>query len=102
MYAVWFNVLPGDSVGEWNSEILTDRRVTEYWDPDGVVGRWFGDRRDELDLRFLGGHLVWDASLLFGPDASWQALPEPLEHFGYTVIADSDELEDRLEAIWES
>ena len=100
VYAVWFNVLPTDSVGGWEPEILSDRRVTEFWDAEGAVGEWFGEKREELQLGFFGGPVVWDASLLFGPEASWQELPGPLEHFGYTIIGDRRSLLTSLEAIW--
>jgi len=100
VYAVWFNVLPTDSIGQWNAAILTDPRVTEYWDADGVLGDWFGENRRQMELGFLGGAIVWDASLLFGPEATWDQIPGPLEQFGYTIIADRDSLKRSLEAIW--
>lgn len=100
VYAVWFNVLPTDSIGQWDAEILSDPRVTEYWDDEGALGDWFGEHRDEMDLRFLGGAVVWDASMLFGPEATWEEVPAPLVQFGYTIIADRDSLQRSLEAIW--
>ena len=100
MYAVWFNVLPTDSVGEWNPEILSDGRVTEFWDDEGALGDWFGQHREEMELGFFGGAVVWDASLLFGPEATWQEIPQPLEEFGYTIIGDRQALQRSLEALW--
>lgn len=93
-------MLPTDSVGQWDSEILTDARVTEFWDAEGALGDWFGQQRERMALDFFGGAVVWDASLLFGPGAAWEEVPHPLEAFGYTIIADRDTLQQSLEAIW--
>ncbi len=101
MYAVWFNVLPSDSSGEWNPEILSDRRVTEFWDAERALGDWFGEHSEQMELGFFGGAVfVWDASLVFGPEATWDEIPHPLEEFGYTIIADRVALQRSLEAIW--
>ena len=100
MYAVWFNMLPGDSRGEWEPGILTDPRVVEYWDPHRALGQLLGDRRDDLGIRFLGGPVVWDASLLFGPDAQWNDLPGPVEHFAYTIFGERRGLEGHLNQLW--
>jgi hypothetical protein len=78
VYAVWFNVLPTDSVGEWNPEILSDWRVTEFWDAEGALGDWFGKHRDQMELGLFGGAVVWDAALVFGPEAMWDEIPHPL------------------------
>ena len=100
VYAVWFNMLPTDSLGGWDPTILSDQRVTEFWDAKRAVGEWFGEKRKQLELGFFPGFIVWDASLLFGPEASWQELPVPLESFGYTIIGDRRSLRKSLEAIW--
>lgn len=100
VYAVWFNVLPTDSVGQWDPEILSDERVTEIWDAEGGLAGWFGDNRDAMGFGFFGGALVWDAGFVFGPEATWEEIPLPLEEFGNTIIADRDVLRRSLEAIW--
>ena len=43
---------------------------------------------------------MWDSSLLFGPDATWGAVPSPIEHFGYTVIRQRAALERHLYDAW--
>ncbi len=100
VYAVWFNVLPTDSRGRWDPDLLDDPRVTEFWDPAGTAGDYFAEHRDAMGLDFSGGVVVWDVSLLFGPDASWEAYPMPLEHFGYTVWAERRDLSRQLERLW--
>lgn len=100
VYAVWFNVLPTDSLGQWNPKILSDGRATEFWDAEGALGEWFGDNRDQMGFGFFGDATVWDAGFLFGPEATWEKIPQPLEQFGRTIIADRDALRRSLEAIW--
>lgn len=97
---VWSHHLPNDSRGAWNPDLLDDPRVTEYWDDPGAAGRWFFDHRAEIGFEFLGGASVWDSSLLFAPDATWETVPLPIEHFGYTVISHADDLKATLDAIW--
>ena len=88
VYAVWFNMLQGDDRSRWPSDALTDSRVREYWDEDQILGRWFAEN--------LPGHccgpIMWDTYLLFGPEAHWLAIPEPLIDSGGTIIAKRDSL----------
>jgi hypothetical protein len=51
-----------------------------------VTGRWFVDHVPG----YLGSD--WDAYLLFGPKAVWQALPAPLLGSGSTVMREKDDL----------
>ena len=102
VYAVWSNQLPSDSRGGWDTSVLDDRRVTEFWDGDGVVARWLFRNREQIGFDFFGGAAVWDSSLLFGPEVSWDPVPSPIEHFGYTVIRSRAGLQRSLEALWEA
>lgn len=102
VYAVWFNQLPGDSRGAWDPSLLDDARVIEYWDEQRLSGPWFFEQREQIGFEFFGGAVVWDSSLLFGPQATWEEVPSPLEHFGYTVIARSDRLHTELQRLWDT
>ena len=42
------------------------------------------------------GPLVWDISFLYGPDAVWEDIPEPLVISGYAIIARREDLENNL------
>ncbi len=99
VHAVWFRQLAGDSRGAWDSSLLDDSRVTEYWDDRRIVGSWFYEHRNAIGFDHHGP-VVWDSSLLFGPEATWDDVPVPLEHFGYTVIARSDGLRTGLTTLW--
>ena len=83
---VWFDMLPGDSRYLVDRRVLNDPRVTNYYDPNKVVGAWFGEHSDE------GGGIVWDAYYLYGADAVWTTEPGPLISSGGSVIGSSEDL----------
>lgn len=97
---MWFNMLPADARERWDPSLLTDPRVVHYWDAEAEIGRWFGEHRDEIGFSYFSGAVVWDAYLLFGPDAEWREVPVPLESFGFTVLADKEELADAIDELW--
>jgi hypothetical protein len=86
VYVVWFNMLPGDSRALVDKRVLNDRRVTNYYDPNRVVGTWFAQHGD------AEGGIVWDAYFLYGRDATWTAQPGPLLSSGASVIGSSADL----------
>lgn len=73
--------------------MITDPRVEHFWDEQKVVGRWFAKQdnpqADDSDI-------VWDAYLLYGPDAQWNARPEPLIDQGATIRNEFDTLYENL------
>jgi hypothetical protein len=69
IYAVWFNMLPNDSRGKFPTDLLTDSRVTQFWDENHLVGTAFAPLAD------WHKGVLWDAYFLYGPDATWPALP---------------------------
>ena len=92
MTAIWFNMLFSDAKERWDPELMTDPRVTHFWDPDQEIGRWFEQNEQLIGFDFDKGPIVWDSFLLFGPAATWAETPQPLVSFGNTVIADKEEL----------
>jgi hypothetical protein len=97
VYAVWMPMLPTDSRSEWDASVLADPRVSEFWDEDLTLGSWLADS-DHLDLGF-GGPVVWDAYLLFGPEARWEERPTHLVGFGSPVIGRTSELRREVEPL---
>jgi len=93
-------MLPGDSRVRWDPSLLTDPRVVHYWDIEAEIGRWFGQNQDAIGFSYFSGAVVWDAYLLFGPQAQWTDVPNPLESFGFTVLADKDELAAAIDELW--
>ena len=41
IYAVWFEMMTSDQRAEWPSKLLTDRRVTHFWDDGKLLGNWY-------------------------------------------------------------
>jgi len=93
--AVWFNVIPGDARHTWVAVLLNDERVTHLWDGRGVVGNWFAKHAPALGLGERGS-LLWDAYLLYGPDAVWDDIPLTVESWGAPVIVSEGELREAL------
>ena len=65
VYAVWFNMLPKDSRGGFPTELLTDSRVTQFWDENHLAGQAFAPLAD------WHKGVLWDAYFLYGPNARW-------------------------------
>lgn len=92
-------MLPDDTRESWDPELLPDPRVTHLWDPDREIGRWFNDNKQAIGFEFNLGIIVWDAFLLFGPDATWDEVPAPLVSFGYTVIGERELLRATMQQV---
>ena len=93
VYAVWFDVLRGDSRQLVDLRALSDERVTNFWDEKKTVARWFS----EHVMHERG--ITWDAYFLYGPDARWETTPEPLLSSGATVISSSEQLAAAVAAL---
>ncbi len=94
VYAVWFNVLPTDSRSAWDPKLMTDPRVSHFWDEERVIGSWFAD-----NVGFSHGSLAWDVYYLYGPEATWEEIPGPLVSSGYTLFGQRSQLTDDLEIL---
>jgi hypothetical protein len=92
VYAVWVTQL-GAGRGDVDAELFGDERVRSYWDPDGLVGEAIADDVESY------GSVVWDVYALYGADARWEGRPTGLRDWGAPVIADSDRLGQRVEAL---
>jgi hypothetical protein len=83
VYAVWFNMLFGDSRGRWDGAGLADPRATHLWDEQKAVGNWYS-----ANVTHNPG-TTWDFFALYGRDT--RDLATPLSRGG-TIIARRDEL----------
>jgi hypothetical protein len=83
-------VLPTDDRSSWDASLLDDPRVVNLWDRELGLSRWVAGRRD-LGIEPLGP-VVYDAFLLFGPDARWDSAPAGLLASGLPVIGESSKL----------
>jgi hypothetical protein len=95
IYAVWLNQRPTDARDEIDESILDDARVTQFWDEEGITGRYFA----EEDLGGLGySGFVYDVYYVFGGDAAWADEPAPLAASGAPVLYDGEKLLAALHA----
>ena len=98
MYAIWFNMYPGDARSKWPSTLLTDRRVLHYWDEERAVGRKYLSHIPAMMGRQAAATLapeadtLWDAFLVYAPDDRWQGpIPVPVS-WGYPIMVTRDQL----------
>jgi hypothetical protein len=84
---------PGDSRAGIDLRLFDDPRVTSFWDPNEISGRWFGDHR----LGNLKG-IVWDAYYAFAPTTRCHRLPDRLVATGAPIIGGVDALQRRFVA----
>ena len=95
VYAVWLNQRSTDAREEIDASILADKRVSQYWDGDGITGTYFA----ETDLGGLGfSGFVYDVYYVFGPEAAWADEPGPLAASGGPVLFRGEELLAALDA----
>ena len=91
MLAIWLPMLAGDSRSAWDSNILNDPRVHEFWDGNRIAGKWLADKQ----LGGLGGpgSIVWDAYYAFPANSNWKSTPDDLLSAGSDIIDNVGELE---------
>ena len=95
VYAIWLNQRSTDGRDEIDEEILADRRVTQYWDGEGITGTYFADA-DVAGMGYAG--FVYDVYYVFGRDAAWADEPAPLAASGGPVLFKGEELLAALRA----
>jgi hypothetical protein len=96
VYAVWFNMFPGDDRSRWPEGLLSDRRVVEYWDEKKVLGTWFANHPDYDDYP---RPVLWDAYLLFGAGSRWEGQPSDRVGWGFTILQTREQLEKDLRGL---
>jgi hypothetical protein len=76
VYVVWFSMLAGGSRSGWDEKRLASQ---------AFVGEVEG-----------AAPPVWDAYLLYGPDATWDKAPPPPISSGNTVYGAQEEVEKQI------
>jgi hypothetical protein len=105
VYAVWFNMYPGDARTKWSSEFFADPRVTQYWDETRIVGQTYLshlatilDRRAPQTMPPVDDAL-WDVFFVYAPDARWEDGPPPPLTWGYPIMVTRDTLASRIDTL---
>jgi hypothetical protein len=99
VYAVWFAVVPGDERSKWPRGLLDDPRVTDLWDEEYKVGRYFGGRPELRDRGLMVRGIMWDTYLLFGPQSRWDEAPTRLVGAGFTISDTREQLRRDLQSL---
>lgn len=91
VYAVWVPFNGGTSdAANVSRRVLPDPRVIQFWDGSAITSEWFAENVDHSPFP------AWDVYYLFGPDASWTDVPEPIVSSGATIIGQSSALKDAI------
>ncbi|MFN7970951.1 MAG: hypothetical protein U0166_01135 [Acidobacteriota bacterium] len=88
VYAVWFNMYPGDERSTWPSGLLPDPRVTHFWDESKVVGTWYPAHSKEG----TPGDVLWDAFLLYPRGVKWADAATTPTTWGRPIVKDRERL----------
>lgn len=90
-------MVPGDSRRFLDTRVLSDPRVTYFWDQEKATGRWFSEH-----VRHRR-RIAWDAYFLYGPEARWdQELEPPVSRStAGSVIADASQLQQAVQPFLE-
>jgi hypothetical protein len=91
VYAVWVPFLGGTSeAADVSRQVLPDRRVVQFWDGSALTSDWFAKNVDHSPGP------AWDVYYLYGPDATWTEVPEPIVATGGTIIGQSSALKSAI------
>jgi hypothetical protein len=93
MIVLWEPMYPGDARGEIPTSFFAgDPRVTSYWDPREISGRWFAEHPF---AGLGGGGIVWDAYYAFPAGARWRAdtTPAPVAAAGSDIVGSTGALQ---------
>lgn len=105
VYAIWFSMYPTDAREHWPGDVLTDPRVVHVWDEGKTVGRWYMSRVADIESARapgsggLGGNVLWDAFLVYGPEAHWRDAPDGLRRWGRTILGTQDALREAVATV---
>jgi hypothetical protein len=86
-------MLRGDAREEWNGNTMPDPRVMHFWDDEAEIGQWFAKQVDGYE------GIAWDAYYLYGPDATWEAVPSPLVDSGSTIYSERQTLKMQVSTL---
>lgn len=69
-----------------------DPQAIHYWDKQEKIGKWF----KEFVTTEYEGDILWDATVLFGPEAIWGEIPEPRMHYRRTILHKAEEIKSHI------
>ena len=81
VYAIWTPANLNDKPSDVDTSILTDSRVSHFWDVEGGVGKWFAEAPQYMREK-IEGPIAYNFYSLHAPEAQWDEAPAPLASFG--------------------
>jgi hypothetical protein len=91
VYAVWVPFLGGTSeAADVSRRVFPDPRVVQYWDGSALTSEWFAKNVDHSPGP------AWDVYYLYGPDATWTEVPEPIVSSGGSIIGQGSALKQAI------
>ena len=81
VYAIWTPAQGADDPSKVDPSVLTDSRVSHFWDVTGAIGRWFAEQEVYLN-ELIEGPIAYNFFSLHAADARWDEVPSPLASFG--------------------
>ena len=88
VYAVWFDMFEGDERATVDTALLSDPRVTHFWDDGKAAGRWYAAFTRPADPEWV----EWDAFFVYPAGSTWDAAGARPLAWGRTVIAKREQL----------
>ena len=96
---------PGDARSKWRASLLSDPRVSHYWDEPQALGSLYMAQLPAILNRRAPATLppyadvMWDAFFLYAPGDSWQEpLPMP-RVWGYPIMVTHNQLLRELDSV---
>ena len=65
---------------------LSDRRVTQFWDPDKILSRTMVEKWRRQGKGPSPDTVIWDFVALFDPGMRWDGGPPASRYHGYPVV----------------
>ena len=105
MYAIWFNMYPGDARQRWRATLLTDGRVRHYWDERRAMGQLYLQMLSRIwpkrsaETVLPDADALWDAYALYDREAQWADQPPDVVAWGSPIVLTTDTLVRELDHI---
>jgi hypothetical protein len=105
VYAIWLPIFDADVRQSWPADAFSDERVVQWWDQDTRVGRWYAPHMRDMEPRLatgsvdVGGTILWDAYVVYGPEATWNDASTSVYRWGRPILATRETLSTAVDKL---